>query len=79
MGVDRGRFDQSDHHQGRDASHRALRGEADEQPMRAPEPTAFETDGPPLETMIDEDRLESLRIDDSHHGSDNTPTPPSFQ
>lgn len=79
MGVDRGCFDQSDHHQGRDTSHRAFRGESDEQPVGTPEPAALESDRPPLESVADENRLESLGIDDSHHDYDITPATGSFQ
>lgn len=79
MWVDRRWFDQSDHHERRDTSHRAFRGKIDEQSMRTPEPTAFETDGPPLESAIDEGRLEGFAINDSHHDHDTTRVTTPFQ
>lgn len=35
--------------------------------MGASEPTAFEPNRPPLESMTCEDRLEGLGIGDAHH------------
>lgn len=67
MWVDRRRFDQADHHQGRYTSHRTFRGEADEQTVGTSQSPALEPNGPPLEAAIGEDGLERLGIDDLHH------------